>query len=44
MHVHDYFYGGTQVLETLIIAKLKEEFQVGQQADGVFTYTGLEVS
>lgn len=32
-----------QIFETSIIAKLKEDFQVGQQADGDFKYVELEV-
>lgn len=44
MHVDDYFYGGTQAFENLVVANVKKEFQVGQQADGAFKYIGLEVS
>ena len=44
MHVDDYFYGGTQTFEDLIMANVKKEFQIGHQADGVFKYIGLEVS
>ena len=43
MHVDDYFYGGTKTFEDVVVAGVKKEFQVGQQADGAFKYIGLEV-
>lgn len=44
MHVDDFLWGGTKRFENLIIMKINEKFNVGQQSQNIFKYIGLEVT
>ncbi|KAK4327467.1 hypothetical protein Pmani_002131 [Petrolisthes manimaculis] len=44
MHVDDFIWGGTRAFENKVVAKIRSEFQVGQQCSGAFKYIGLQVT
>ena len=43
MHVDDFLYGGTKEFLKLVIDCVKQQFRIGSQEAGAFTYVGLNI-
>lgn len=43
MHVDDFLWGGTKRFENVVIAQIRNNFQVREQSNNVFRYIGLDI-
>ena len=43
LHVDDFLWGGTKIFEDVVIAKIRNHFQVREQCNNIFRYIGLDI-